>query len=475
MRKLVIHTRPIEKTGVVIENEEICEYVFDRPGVHTLTGSIFYGKVTRIDQGLGAAFIDIGEERPAFLRKEEIPWCDGKIESALTIGEKMVIQVTKEAFGNKGAQVTADITYPGIYIVYQPCAGGDISFSKKLEGEKREQLEDLLCAELSESEGAIVRTAAGTVDKQVVIEEIRLLKAQWKDIENNKPKKPNLLWEEPLIPDKLIRKFPVTTIQEIIVDDAAISRSLREKYPSLSARIQWDRNSSSHLPVSISVLQEKMTESVVEMDNGVQLVIENTEAMTVIDVNSHQVKGKTFSNSQALEVNLLATREIYKQLRLRNISGIIIVDFISMKSREKEKRLLAEMKRLVKNDPIRTDVLGMTSLGLMEMTRKREWSGFAASLTEVKEFKFTAETNLYRLERELLEGIHSEAVLIAIHPGLFETKKRLLSESFSSKIPQELFVRLDGDIHGYQIELEGSLNMIREAIQRRGYHVDNLF
>lgn len=475
MRKLVIQTKPLEKTGIVIENEEICEYVFDRPGVQTLTGSIFYGKVTRIDQGLGAAFIDIGKGRPVFLRKEEIPWCEGEIESALTIGEKMAIQITKEAIGNKRAQATADITFPGLFIVYQPYSKGNIAFSKKLEREKREQLEDLLSSELCESEGAIVRTAAGTVDQQVVMEEIRVLKAQWKDIENNKPKKTKLLWEEQLIPDKLIRKFPVTSIQEIIVDDPMISRNLREKYPSLSARIHWNKNASSHLPVPISVLQEKLTESVVEMDNGVQLVIENTEAMTVIDVNSHQVKGKSFSNSQAFEVNLFAAREIQKQLRLRNLSGIIIVDFISMKSREKEKRLLTEMKRLVKNDPIRKDVLGMTALGLMEMTRKREWPAFAASLMEVKEVGFTAETNLYRLERDLLEERNSEAVLMAVHPDLLETKKRLLCDSISSKIPQELFVRLDADIHGYQIELEGSLNMIREAIQRRGYHVDNLF
>ncbi|SFJ16534.1 ribonuclease G [Halobacillus dabanensis] len=475
MRKLVIQTKPLEKTGVVIENEEICEYVFDRPGVRTLTGSIFYGEVTRIDKGLGAAFVDIGKERPAFLRKEEIPWCDGKIDSTLVIGEKMAIQITKEPIGNKGAQATADITLPGLYIVYQPYAKGNIALSKKLGKEKRGQLEGLLKSELSESEGAIVRTAAGTEDKQVITEEVRVLKAQWEDIEKSKPKKPQLLWEEQLIPDKLIRKFPVTSIEGIMVDDPTVSRNLREKYPSLSPRIQWEKNVSSHLPVSISVLQEKLTKSVVEMDNGVQLVIENTEAMTVIDVNSHQVKGKSFSNSQAFEVNLLAAREIQKQIRLRNLSGIIIIDFISMKSREKEKRLLAEMKHLVKNDPIRTDVLGMTSLGLMEMTRKREWQGFAASLIEVKEIGFTAETNLYRLERDLLEKRNSEAVLIAVHPDLLETKKRLLSDSISSKIPQELFVRMDTDIHGYQIELEGSLDMIREAIQRRGYHVDNLF
>ncbi|WLR46140.1 ribonuclease E/G [Halobacillus litoralis] len=229
------------------------------------------------------------------------------------------------------------------------------------------------------------------------------------------------------------------------------------------------------MPVSLARLQEQLINPLVELNNGISLVIEETEAMTVIDVNSHKMKGRSFSNSQALDVNRAAAKEIQKQIRLRNLSGIILIDFISMKNENKEKQIVSEMRDLVKKDPTKTNVFGMTKLGLLELTRKKENASLPSLLTNPREVNFTDETAVYRLERELLRKREAEALMIAVHPKFMDCKKRLLSEPISSKIPQELFVRQDADICGYQIELEGSLDMIREAVQRRGYHVDNLF
>ncbi|WP_160915450.1 ribonuclease E/G [Halobacillus litoralis] len=475
MRKLVLHTKAAEKSGVVIENGEIHEYVIDRPGAEKLAGSIFLGKVERVDQGLGAAFIDIGEEKSGFLRKEMVPWCEGELSTALSTGQKVIVQAVKEPVGNKGAVLTANVTFPGLYTIYQPFAQGKLSISRKLDDGKKSELEALLELELNNPEGCIIRTAAGAVDPGTMMEELRELRNEWKTIEKREINKPGSLWSEPSIPDAFIRKFPATTIQEVILDEASTSKRLKKKFPSLANRIRWVSDVEGKLPVSFSRLQEQMINPLVEMDNGVSLVIEETEAMTVIDVNSHKVKGRAFTNSQALDVNILAAREIQKQIRLRNLSGIILIDFISMKDENKEKQLVSEMRKLVKEDPMKTNVFGMTRLGLLEMTRKRESPSLSSLFIKPKEVKFTDETAVYRLERELLQRREAEALMVAVHPTIVDCKKRLLSESISSKIPQELFVRQDADISDYQIELEGSLDMIREAVQRRGYHVDNLF
>ncbi|MBX0358858.1 ribonuclease E/G [Halobacillus sp. Nhm2S1] len=475
MRQLLLHTKAAEKSGVVIENGEILEYVIDRPGAEKLTGSIFFGKVERVEQGLDAAFIDIGAGRSGFLRKEMVPWCEGKLSAALNVGQRVIVQVIKDPVGNKGAQLTADVTLPGLYTVYQPFAQGKISISRKLESEKRAEIESWLENELKNAEGCIIRTAAGDVDPKTIIEELRGLRDEWKTLDERKKNQIYRLWSEPSIPNAWIRKFPATTIQEVLIDDAGTSKRLKEKFPSLAERIRWESDMERKLPVSLSRLQEQIISPLVELNNGVSLVIEETEAMTVIDVNSHKVKGRSFSNSQALDVNILAAKEIQKQVRLRNLSGIILIDFISMKNENNEKQLISEMRRLVKSDPTKTNVFGMTRLGLLEMTRKRENASLTAQLAKSREVSFTDETALYRLERELLQKREAEALMIAVHPTFMDCKKRLLSEPISSKIPQELFVRQDADISGYQIELEGSLDMIREAVQRRGYHVDNLF
>ncbi|WP_164908600.1 ribonuclease E/G [Halobacillus litoralis] len=476
MRKLFIHTKTTEKTGVVIEQGKIQEYVVDRPGVKVISGAIFCGKVIRVDQGLQAAFIDIGVGREAFLRKETIPWCEDEISSAVKVGEFLFVQGIKEEIGHKGAQVSADLTIPGLYVIYQPY-GNKVSLSKKLGAESKEKLETALRPFLGGMEGVIIRTAADVADLTVVEEELLLLKEQWEEIIKDNDKKAGLLWYEPLLPNQLMRRYPISSMEKIIVDDASVVQYLKKQFPSASANIEWKKNGSQEMPISINSLEEQITEPIVELDKGIQIVIDHTEAMTVIDVNSHKYKGKAFSNSQAFQVNMEAAEEIQRQIRLRNISGIIIIDFISMKDSSKEKHLLSEMKKLLKKDVVKTTVFGITRLGLLEMTRKRDWASPVSLLAEERESSFTMETSVYRLERDLLEASSSEAeaYLVAVHPDLNDIKKQLLSEPISSKIPQELFVRQDSTIQSYQIELGGSLDMIRDAVQRRGYHVDNLF
>ncbi|WP_161484900.1 ribonuclease E/G [Halobacillus sp. KGW1] len=476
MRKLVLHTETTEKSAVVIENGVIQEYVLDRPGAEALAGSLYAAKVRKVDQGLQAAFLDIGEEKSGFLRRESIPRSGENIQSVLREGESLIVQVIKEPLGEKGPQVTADVTIPGLNLIYQPF-GGKVVFSRKLKEEDRARLEGPVLHQIEDGEGVIVRTGAAEAAVNDVCEELCHLRRKWESVLNGRTDKSGKLFQESLIPDQLLRKFPVTSIKEIVFDSGTPAKEARERYPSLSPLIRWSRNLSEELPVSLDLLQQQMLSDKVEIGNGTRLNINQTEAMVIIDVNSSTFKGRAFSNSQALQVNLEAVPEIQRQIRLRNLSGIIIVDFLSMKDQKSNARLIAEMKKALRYDPVHTTVLGLTKLGLLEMTRKREGVRLPDLLAEQQSPSFTMETAVYRLERELIDskGDGTEAKLLVVNPLFHNEKKRLLSGAISSKIPQELFVREDSQILHYQIELEGSLNMIRDAVQRRGYHVDNLF
>ncbi|MGI8316006.1 ribonuclease E/G [Halobacillus mangrovi] len=477
MRKIIIHTKSTEKTGLVLENQQICEYMVDRPGRELLSGSIFVGKVENIHRGMQAAFIDIGEEKNAFLKRDQIPWAKEKIEQTVQEGQTLLVQVIREAVGEKGAQVTTDLTLPGLYCIYQPL-GRKISVSKKLGDDLSEFVKAELEAIVNGEEGGIVRTAAGNEKTEVVIEEFRLLRKLWREqMQPIRKKSPQPVWRDHIIPDQLIRKFPISSLTDIIVDEVEMGRYIKERYPSVANKISWVKEVESILPSGINELQEALIQPVVKLENGVELVIEPTEAMTVIDVNSHRFKGKSLSDSQAFEVNTQAAKAISKQIRLRNHSGIILVDFLNMKNPSLEKKLVDFMRKQTREDLTKSNVMGMTRLGLMELTRKRDALSSVQVLSKPCLPAFDSEAMVYRMERELLaySSHPAEAILIAINPQLYEMKKRLLSSLISSKIPQELFVRQDADVSDYQIELEGSENMVLEAIHRRKAPVDNLF
>ncbi|MCA0969942.1 ribonuclease E/G [Halobacillus litoralis] len=471
MRTITLHTKFTEKTGVVTEEGRVSEIVFDRPGQSVQTGSIYMGKVMKVVANLQAAFIDIGEEKHAFLRKEAVPWAEDRIEKALKEGESLPVQVIKEPFDDKGAGVSADLTIAGLYSVYQPF-GTTLSVSKKLSPEQSQRLKDSLQEVLGSKEGAIIRTAASHVTEQQVLEEIEALRAFWQNTQAVKPAQKMV--EDPLIPDQLLRKFPIHTVDEILVDDVKAANHLRQRFPGASEKIKWQSTGEER---SINEWQQVLTNRTVELEDGIELVIDRTEAMTVIDVNSSKYQGRTMTNSHAFDVNKRAAAAIQRELRLRNLSGIILVDFISMKDKSLEQKLVQFMKKQGSQDPVKTNVYGMTKLGLMELTRKRDRVNAIDLFTAASSRTFTLETSVYRLERELMDAARSssEAILLAVHPKLVNEKKRLLSSPISSKIPQELFVRQDVLVSGYQIELEGSENMVKEAIEHRGYHVDNLF
>ncbi|MFC7321017.1 ribonuclease E/G [Halobacillus campisalis] len=471
MRTLALHTKTSELIALFIEQGDVIEYTAVRPDAFQLSGSIFKGTVKNIHKGMQAAFVDIGERQHAFLKKTEIPWCNGSIEQILTEGQSIYVQATKEPIGDKGAQVSADLTFPGLYLVYRPF-GKRISISKKVAKDHAETLREVMTSMLTDAEGAIMRTSSKDTGANIMKDELSTLREVWKQIpEANKPGK---VWEDLIIPDQFIRKY-AHSVNEIVVDTSEMSVLLKAKYPSLEGKIRWEKSLENYTNHSVNEIQNKLSQREVTTFKGVQLIIDRTEAMMVIDVNSHQYKEKAMSRKEILTVNKLAAEEVLKQVRLRNLSGMILVDFISMNILSEEQQLLKYMKKIAQADPVKTLIHGMTKLGIVEMTRTRQWYPVCDQLLARPERRYDLHTQWYRLERFLFENRQQEAVLVAVHPELYDIKKQLHSEPISSKIPQELFVRQDHSIPGWQIELEGSLDMITAAIQRRVYHVDNLF
>ncbi|GGF06856.1 hypothetical protein GCM10010954_01650 [Halobacillus andaensis] len=471
MRTIAIHTKTSEKVGLVIDNGQLIEYVATRPQAFQLSGSIFKGTVKTIHKGMQAAFVDIGEAKHAFLKKELIPWGRKTIEKSITEGQSLYVQVTKEPTGNKGAQVTADLTLPGLFTIYQPF-GKKVSVSRKIEKQQAAHLKEQVSNLLEDGEGAILRTNAAEADISLIKGELKRLKDEWTSFIDRK--KPGLIWMDDVLLNQLLRKYACDS-HEVVVDQSEDSQLLKKRFPFLENKIKWMKNLEQYTNHSINELQDRLTKRTITTDKGVQLVFDKTEAMTVVDVNSHRFMDRSLSNGDTLKINKRAATEIAKQVRLRNESGMILIDFISMKSSAHNEELVQWLRQEIKKDPIASKVHGMTKLGLVEMTRTRQLPSLHAQMLKLPEAEYNLSTLWYRLERYLMSQDHQEAVLLTVSSELYNIKKQLLSEPISSKIPQELFVRQNDNLTGWQIELEGSLDIVREAAQSRGYNVDKLF
>ncbi|MCP3025543.1 ribonuclease E/G [Halobacillus sp. A5] len=471
MRTLAVHTRTSEKVGLVIDHGRVTEYTAARPEAPLLSGSIYKGIVQSIHKGLQAAFVDIGEGKNAFLRKDSIPWCKESIEQTITEGQYLYAQVIKEPTGNKGAQLSLDLTIPGFSVIYQPF-GSRISVSKKIDKQLGIQLKYDIEGVLEKGEGAILRTTASQTNAEEVAQELTMLKKEWSSC--MKSDKPGLIWSDEVILNQFIRKHGAEC-DLVLVDSAEVSQTLKRRYPSLLNKIQWRKNLENDTHQLVNELQDQLIKRTVTTNKGVQLIFDSTEAMTVIDVNSHQYMDKSFSSAEALKINKHAAVEIARQVRLRNYSGMILIDFISMKRNDHNEKLIDWLRKETSRDSVYTKVHGVTKLGLMEVTRTRQLPSVNEQMLRFIEQEYNIPSHWYRLERYLMNNDQHEAVLLKVNTDLYDWKKQLRLEPVSSKIPQELFVKRDEHITGWQIELEGSLDIVKDAAENRGHAVDNLF
>ncbi len=349
-------------------------------------GNIYLGIVKDIIPGMQAAFIDIGTEKNSFIHvKDVVPQVDEKteekdenlkIKDVVKTNQKLLVQVQKDSNDKKGARTTTHIKLTGKYIILMPNTN-IITISQKItEPKEKDRLLDIVKKNLPENMGAIVRTAAEKKKSDEINEDLKRLKDKWNKILErfNKSKgKPELLYESSTILEKMLLDLTKNKIEKIIVNDKKEYEEINKKLETLqekNIKLELDKNNNLFKRYEIEKQIEKSQQRKIWLNCGGFITIDLTEALVAIDVNSGKFTGKSTLEDTVYKVNYEATIEIAKQLRLRDIGGIIIIDYIDMKKQENKDKIEKLLKDVLKNDRAKTQVEGFTKLNLMEMTRK---------------------------------------------------------------------------------------------------------
>ena len=401
-RRLLIRQRDDYTQLAVIEDNVLVEHYVDRESATSLIGNVYLGRVQNVLPSMEAIFIDIGRGRNAVLYAGEVAWenygAEGeprKVESVFKSGQTVLVQVTKDPVGAKGARLTNHVSIPGRYVVYSP--GGHLSgISRKLADTERHRLRDILGDLVGEDASVIVRTAAEGASEDELVRDVSRLKAQWEAIEKKAKQgsAPQLLYAEPDLTVRIVRDLFTEDFGELVIagnggaDDAydAIEAYVTHVAPHLHDRVKrWDGEAEGDLFAKHRIDEQisKALERKVFLPSGGSLVIDRTEAMTVIDVNTGKFTGSG-GNLEATVTsnNLEAAEEIVRQLRLRDIGGIIVIDFIDMVLPSNRELLLRRLVECLGRDRTRHQVAEVTSLGLVQMTRKKIGTGLAEAFTE---------------------------------------------------------------------------------------------
>ncbi|MBR4800787.1 MAG: Rne/Rng family ribonuclease [Clostridia bacterium] len=379
MKQLLLDYTPYCTRAALVEDGELIEFSIEKTAVRGIVGNIYKGKVENVLSGMEAAFVNIGLERNGFLYVGET-LVDSKGLGALppkkklnvSPGDVIMCQVVKDQFGQKGARLTTDITLPGYYLVLLPTSSF-IGVSRKVVCQtRREYLEQLVTSLCPEGMGFIVRSAAEKAKDEDIIAEAKDLIALWEQVREDfkKSKGKSLIFEEGDLFDRALRDTFGEDVERIVVNDEDIAKSLKGKVGDAVIEVyKGERNIMAHFNVSEQI--NRICDRRVYLENGAYIVIDKTEALTVIDVNTGKFAGTKDLEDTVYKTNIAAAVCIAKQLRLRNISGIVVIDFIDMQNEEHQAQVIETLKDALKNDRLKTSTIGMTPLGLVELTRKK--------------------------------------------------------------------------------------------------------
>ena len=417
-REIIINVEKLETRVAVLENGRLEEFMVEHPEEERLVGSVFKGRVQNLENDLQAAFIDIGLKKNAFLhywdmtpdadalldddddpkdRKEKKGGrksnrlSDAEIAKRFPPGSEIVVQVTKGPISTKGPRVTANLSIPGRYLVMMP--GTKIrGVSKKIgDAEERRRLKKILDRlPLPENVGLVVRTVGQGASARAFARDLRHLVSVWNEMQGNVKnlRTPCCIFQEPDLCERVIPDWLTEDVDSIVIDDPATYESMREIASRISRRARAKINRFDgvtgifdHYGVERQ-LQNAFARQVA-LKSGGYLVIDETEALIAVDVNTGHYKGKGSQEDAIREVNLEAVEEIARQLRLRNIGGLVILDLIDMKSRKHQREVYRALKEALRRDRARTNVLEISELGLLEMSRQRQDQSILSQLTSV--------------------------------------------------------------------------------------------
>ena len=423
--EVLINVTPMESRVALVENGVVQELYVERTARRGLVGNIYRGRVVRVLPGMQAAFVEVGLSRTAFIHLNELRMGPdavrpATIQEALHEGQSITVQVMKDMMGSKGARLTMDLSIPSRYLVYMP-SGDQVGISQKIEDEtERERLRQLIRQLREESPdelggGFIVRTVAEGVQEAELRHDMQFLLRLWRHVRERAwlTEGPALISEELPLSLRTLRDLVGPSVARIAIDSretfGKAVEFAREFVPGVEARLE-------HYPGERPLFDlynveddlQKALQRKIMLKSGGYLIIDQTEAMTTVDVNTGSFVGSRSLEDTVFKTNLEATHAIARQLRLRNLGGIIIIDFIDMEEEEHRSQVLRSLEKMLVRDHARTKITQVSELGLVEMTRKRTRESLEHLLCETcptcvgRGTVKTAETVCFEIFREIL-------------------------------------------------------------------------
>jgi ribonuclease E len=399
---MAVQVRPTLTQVAVLEGRNLIEHYVSRPAddISQIHGNIYLGKVQNVLPGMEAAFVDIGTPKNAVLYRGDVQYDaediveksnNLRIEQMLRAKQLIICQVTKNPIGAKGARLTQEVSLPGRFVVLIPNSK-TYGISKRLPDDVRKRLRNILDRVKPAEHGLIVRTAAENATEHELRADMTRLLDQWNAIEAKakKAQGPTLLYREPELAVRVIREEFNAEYRGVIIDDRRLYDDVKDYVsafnPELADRIEFHDPNSGDLPLfEVHHIHEQLHKALdrkVWLPSGGSLIIEHTEALTVIDVNTGKNVGTTNLEETVFRNNLEAAEEVAKQLRLRDIGGIVVIDFIDMEIRDNRKKVVEAFRSALARDKTRTQVFDISELGLVEMTRKRIGEGLLTNFAD---------------------------------------------------------------------------------------------
>ncbi|MDF0726774.1 Rne/Rng family ribonuclease [Cytobacillus sp. S13-E01] len=492
MDRLILNLTTREKRVAVIENDQVVQFIIQQPQSNSVVGNVYIGRVMDVIPGIQAAFVDIGIDKNAYISREKLLSyqnlalaLEDKMQMSISQfvhqGQEILVQVTKDSSELKGPTLSEVIELQGEYLIYLP-ESKTITISRKIKNEKdRKTWQAFTTKECTENEGLIVRTSCENQDTADVLKELQDLRTKYKkiiDMWKTTTKKPSLLYERNDTIDRVLETYRSGKSGEIIVDDFSAFQNFKGKAEDgIVKYYNGKENIFSHYGIEFEI--ENALKRTVWLESGAYLVIDNTEAMTVIDVNTGKFQGKSSLRDTVLKTNVQAAKEVARQLRLRDISGMILVDFIDMGRRQSDKQLVIDtIKTSLQRDPMVTKVLGFTSLGILELTRKKvqhsldQTIQITCPMCKGTGRQLSPESIAFRLERELweLRGMEHEAIWIEAPKTVIDFVKGTNNEHLE-RLQEALMISIyiterSTENRSYSIRHIGSKMEIEERIKK---------
>lgn len=460
--EILINVTPMETRVALVENGVLQEVHIERTLRRGIVGNIYKGKVVRVLPGMQAAFVDIGLERAAFIHASEVSEREGSAVEPITAllheGQALVVQVTKDPIGTKGARLTTHLSIPSRFLVYMPRTP-HVGISLKIEEEaERERLKQIVanCVAsegIEEAGGFILRTAAEAAREAEILADIRYVRRLWLQISQQTQiaASPSVIYEDLSLALRTLRDLVSPRTEKVRVDSREtfqkIELFVQELMPAVSGFLE-------HYPGERPIFDlygiedeiQKAMDRRVMLKSGGHLVIDQTEAMTTIDVNTGAFVGHRNLEETIFKTNLEAATAIARQLRLRNLGGIIIIDFIDMEDEEHQRQVLRTLEKQLERDHAKTNIIGITELGLVQMTRKRTRESLEQILCEPcpccsgRGIQKTPESVCYEIFREILRearAYQAGAYMVLASQSVID---RLLDEESGHVADLEIFI-----------------------------------